>query len=387
MTWDDTQKLISTQGQELLGRLSELWPASVADLTRLCKSFEPVLVANAATLMEIRGRAKDKFRSADLMLFDRPGYEQSTGTEIAEHLARRFEGAKRIADLCCGIGGDALALVGVAPVVAVDTEPVKALMTRYNKKTVLGSDARHGLSAVAADVTRWVPEADAIMWDPARRIDSRRIVNPAKYSPSIALLDRLRELTPEVCAKVAPGVGYESIPSDVETEWVSSHGQCREAAFWCGRFITTRRRATVLPTGDTLTTDDAKESRVGDVGAFLIDPDPAVVRSHLVQRLAAKTSGWRIDGQIAYLCTDDAESTPFGTKFAVEEVIPYGLNKLREYLKKRCVGSAEIRRRRFPVNPDELRSRLKLSGDEHRTLICTRIKGKTVVIVCHRQPS
>ncbi|MGB6164688.1 MAG: hypothetical protein WBF75_19385, partial [Pseudonocardiaceae bacterium] len=38
--------------------------------------------------------------------------EQASSEVIAEHRARRFAGAVRVADLCCGIGGDLLALGG-----------------------------------------------------------------------------------------------------------------------------------------------------------------------------------------------------------------------------------------------------------------------------------
>ena len=60
-------------------------------------------------LLELRNRATVKFALASKMFFTRRGYEQASSEIVAHHKAKRFpKGA--VADLCCGIGGDAIAL-------------------------------------------------------------------------------------------------------------------------------------------------------------------------------------------------------------------------------------------------------------------------------------
>ena len=57
------------------------------------------------------------------MWFERTGLEQATAEPVARHKARRFAGrTATVIDLCCGIGGDTLALADWAEVVAVDLD-------------------------------------------------------------------------------------------------------------------------------------------------------------------------------------------------------------------------------------------------------------------------
>ena len=50
-----------------------------------------------------------------------------------------------------------------------------------------------------------------------------------------------RAATP--CVKVAPGIPHDLVPDGVEAEWVSDHGEVKEAALWSGRLATTRAGA------------------------------------------------------------------------------------------------------------------------------------------------
>ena len=51
-----------------------------------------------------------------------------------------------------------------------------------------------------------------------------------------------RLLTRDACVKVAPGIPHALVPHDVEAEWVSDHGEVKEAALWSGRLATVSRR-------------------------------------------------------------------------------------------------------------------------------------------------
>ena len=63
--------------------------------------------------------------------------------------------------------------------------------------------------------------------------------------------------------KVAPGIPHGLVPDGVEAEWVSDHGEVKEAALWSGRLATVARRATVIGDGGlaTLTEEDDPGSR------------------------------------------------------------------------------------------------------------------------------
>src|SRR5204863_8952386 len=96
----------------------------------------------------------------------------------------------------------------------------------------------------------------------------------------------------DACVKVAPGIPHSLVPEGVEAEWVSDGGEVKEAALWSGRTATARHRATVIPASNSgraglaSLTDDGDPGiegvGVGEVGAFLYEPDGAVIRAGLV---------------------------------------------------------------------------------------------------------
>lgn len=90
-----------------------------------------------------------------------------------------------VADLCCGIGGDAIALARAGiRVLAVDRDPVTAAVARENAEAL-------GLTRLVevreADVTEVdVSGCDAVFVDPARRGGRGRIFDPEAYSPPLS---------------------------------------------------------------------------------------------------------------------------------------------------------------------------------------------------------
>jgi hypothetical protein len=121
---------------------------------------------------------------------------------------------------------------------------------------------------------------------------------------------------------------------------------------------------------------------VGAVGAYLFDPDPAVVRAHLVAEFAALVGGRLADRDIAYVYADSFSNTPFGRCLAVTDVLPFSLKRLRALLRERGVGRAEIRKRGSAIEPERLRSDLRLSGPNAASLVLTRVAGAPTVFVC-----
>ncbi len=106
--------------------------------------------------------------------------------------------------------------------------------------------------------------------------------------------------------KVAPGIPHTLVPDGVEAEWVSDHGEVKEAALWSGGLASAQRRATVIGDGGlaTLTEDDDPGAGVRPVGAFIYEPDGAVIRAGLVTAVAAGVDGGLVDEHIAYVTSD-----------------------------------------------------------------------------------
>lgn len=185
---------------------------------------------------------------------------------------------------------------------------------------------------------------------------------------------------PAACLKTAPGIPYEFIPEGAEAEWVSYRGEVKEAAIWTG-MGTGGRRATLLPSGATLT-DSGAEADVGPVSRYLYEPDGAAVRAHLVAEVAALVSGHLVDPRIAYITGDRLVPTPWAACYEVTDVMPFSLKRLRAALRERGVGAVTIKKRGSAVDVERLRKDLRLSGGASVVIVLTRIEERPFVLLC-----
>src|SRR6185437_4429638 len=118
------------------------------------------------------------------MYFTRDALEQATGDVIARHRARRYAPFGTIADLACGIGGDALPLAAEHPVLAIDRDPLRLALLRANARLY---DVAGRVAPVLADLAQLPPpRADALFCDPGRRTeDGRRVFTTSTYQPPL----------------------------------------------------------------------------------------------------------------------------------------------------------------------------------------------------------
>jgi len=359
-------------------------PLAAASALR-ARGVGPELAAAALTQVDLRRRATSKFGpAAGRMFFTRAGLEQATRAVVAERRAARLAdaGVRTMADLGCGLGSDALAAASHGIFVyAVDADPVTAGVAAANA-TALGLD--HLIKVDCADATTIpVEDYDAVFADPARRRAGRgRVFDPRSYSPPWDFVAGLAERVPRTVLKLAPGIDHGLLPPGAEGEWVSVAGDLVEAAFWCGPLATVPRRATLLPGGHEITGSGTAAAPVGPVGAYVFDPDPAVVRSHLVAEFAETVGGRLGDPEIAYVYADDPVDTPFGRRLEITDVLQFSLKRLRALLRERGVGRLEIRKRGSALEPDQLRRDLRLSGSEAASLVLTRVAGAPTALLC-----
>jgi SAM-dependent methyltransferase len=368
-------------------------PLAAASALR-ARGFGAELAAAALTQASLRERAAMKFgQDAAGMFFTRAGLEQATRAVVADRRAARLvaAGVGTLADLGCGLGSDALAAArhGIS-VHAVDADPTTAAMAAANAEAAGLADR---ITVECADATSVpVERYDAVFADPARRQAGRgRVFDPKAYSPPWDFIAGLPERVPRTVLKLAPGIDHALLPPGAEGEWVSVGGDLVEAAFWCGPLAEVPRRAALLglradavagPAGDAgLTGAGNKLAEVGPIGAWIYDPDPAVVRSHLVAEFAESVGGRLADPEIAYVYTDDPVDTPFARRLEVTDVLPFSLKRLRALLRERGIGVLEIRKRGSALVPDQLRKDLRLSGPNKCGLVLTRVEGAPVALL------
>jgi SAM-dependent methyltransferase len=387
------EALQTPAGQRLLAALPAYDEARAITLAaRLRRDHPAALVAAALTQARLRARARARFGElANRMFFTPDGLEQATRPVVARRRAQRYAaaGAARIADLCCGIGADLLALAATgAEVTGVDRDPLTVAVARANAAAAgLADRAR----LACADVTTFdLTGHDAAFVDPSRRTARGRVFDPGAYSPPLAFVIALAAQVPATGAKVAPGLPHELVPANAEAEWVSDRGEVTEAALWFGPLASgAHRRATVLPAGATLAAEPGTAApAVGPLRRWLYEPDGAVIRAGLISELAARLGGTLIDPTIAYLTADAQLATPFATAYEVLDAMPFQLKRLRATLRAKGVGRVVVKKRGSAIQPEQLRRQLRLdpAAPGEAVVVLTRLGGARVVIIATPVP-
>lgn len=405
---DEVAFLTSPAGSEALAACAAL-PLTTDSLLADVAAVRRIAPDHSAALVEqvrLRRRAAHHWNGPaaqqgrfqpERWLFTDEALQQASPPVVALHRARRLWqlaetlGLRGVHDVTCSIGTDVAALATVAPgtrdaiVLGSDIDEVRLVMARHN----LGPSVHLAVAdAVARSSTSLVPYAD-----PARRDATGRRITSIDTVPPVA---DLLAAYPQAVLRLPPGIEYNTLPRPGEIELVSWRGSVREAVSWPAAAARVARRATVLgdtdaPLGGTTaagisvqqyTSDDPEEDAVTPVGRYLIEPDPAVIRAHLVTHYAAAHGLTRLDPHLAYLT---GERVPAGTRgFEVLDVAPYSVRTAAAWAKRDGAGTVEIKQRGTPLIPDQVRRSLRLRGDTTiaRTLVIARIGRATTAFWC-----
>lgn len=386
--------LLTPEGLRLLDELPPVDSAHdvARTVSRLRKAgHSPDLVSAVVTQSRLRARAASKFGPfASRMLFTRAGLEQATRLSIAARHAARFRdaGITRVADLGSGIGGDALGLAALGlHVTAVDADEVTAAIAAYNLAPFGDTvTVQHG-TAEGTDLSG----IEAVWLDPARRTaghSETARTRPEDWSPPLDwAFDLARRMPTGI--KLGPGLDRDLIPDGVEAQWVSADGATVELVVWSGSLARdgVRRAALVLRDGEAhelTAASDSVDEPVRELGAFVHEPDGAVIRARLIGEVARSLDAGMLDEHIAYLTSDAALTSPFVSSFRVRESMPAKVPTINAALRAQGIGRIEIKKRGVDVDPAQFRRKLVLKGDAEATLLLTRVGSRRIAVLADR---
>ena len=393
MLANEARRLLSAEGLRILDGIGPY--GSGADVVRLSSSLRreghpPDLIAAVLTQARLREKAAAKFGPfAARMLLTEAGLEQATRLSVAAIHAGRYRtaGVAHVADLGCGIGGDALALSAIdIPVTAVERDEVTAAFAAYNLAPFESAQVMHS-SAEDHDLAG----ADAAFLDPARREaghSSTTRLRPDDWSPSLDFAFLLSARLP-VGVKLAPGMDRSLIPDDAEAQWVTVDGETVETLLWFGALARqgVRRSALVLAGGrstELMADADGDDPELAPLGRYVHEPAGAVIRARLIGTVAQRLQAGLLSPDIAYLTGPLPSPDALATSFEVGAVLPLDERTLARELKNREIGVLEIKKRGVDIDPAQLRRKLGLRGRRAATLILTRLEGKRVAILTER---
>ncbi len=374
--------LASARGREALDSLDpvlgSLDPVQLS--TQLRRSFEPAEASALAEQLTLRQRALKNHGPSPLpLLYSTSGLEMMTHPVVAQRRATRLAIiGERVLDLTCGLGGDLGAAVAAGlAATGLERDGAIALLAAAN---VPGAALVRG---VAESTPVRFGQASLII-DPSRRDGRGRRFDPAAFSPDWDVAMALAASARAAVVKAPPGLDHAYIPPSAEFEVVQLGRSLRESALWFGdAAVPGLRRAVKLPQGAELDSRAPEASPVAaPLGPVVYDPHSCVTRAGLVRHLAHRLGARLLDPQLAYLTAAEAIEDRLAEPFEVLAAMPFSLARLRQWLRAQAMRPVDIRRRAFPIEPDELRRLLGRLDGEPVTLLCTTLARERTVIVC-----
>ena len=240
------------------------------------------------------------------MLFTPAGLEQACRLAVAAVHAERFRSAGLHRSRIWAAGSAATPWRWrrwTSSVTAVERDEVTAAVAAYNLAPWTNATVVHG-DAADFDATGF----DGVYLDPARRDGTRRLSNPADWSPSLDTAFGFAATLP-TGVKLAPGMDRSLIPDDAEAQWVSVDREVVEVSVWFGVLARPSVRRSALLLGgqgaaELSAAGDSEDAEVGPLGEYVYEPDGAVIRARLIGEVARHIGASMLSDRIAYLTSD-----------------------------------------------------------------------------------
>lgn len=383
-------ELDGPEGLALLEAAGKLDPLSArAQLARQFPHASSEALRAAVMQSQLQQRAAARFPQSDQLWWTADGLEQASRPAASAFRVDqlRAAGISHGVDLTCGLGLDLLAMTAAGlRMVGVEQDPVVADVAARNIR-------RCGLTGRAEVITGSCTDADVLaslpgggVWfvDPARRTGTRRadgshvrLRDPEQWSPPWSWVLQMAQLVgtpfgPEVLvAKTSPAIAHDLVDT-AAVQWLSESREVVEATAWWGLGAPGSRCAVILPSDPADTTPiwvcaedrTVAVSGLPDEGAWLIEPDPAIIRSGAVGDLGVLIDAHLIDEHLAYLSATAPlpSNDPRGRSWRVLYSGSYRPEALRLACAAAGVTRVELSGRGRRLDPQRVNRELRLPG-------------------------
>lgn len=367
---------------------------------------------------------KDKF-----LLCDKLALEQSTAQDIGRWKANLWPSEGSVNDLCCGMGGDSFFLPANLKVTGIDLDENRLAMYRYNLQAFgknVDTRCADVREVASGNDTAGSQSADFFTIDPARRaLEGENQRDLRNLTPTLEEVAEISRHYKGGMAKLPPGYPPAEIPDGTEIIYIGGHSDCRECLVLFGELAKnpdTVRAVIVNKTGEALaqwsrkrnraeeTLDDDLQEKLdrndslegkdrtyrtatsksdlplGELGKYLSEPAPALIRSHLFNTaaLASDANARLISEGIAYVTSESPLPAPGFSCYEVLAHTEIATGAVRAMLKEHDVGKITLKLRGVKLDPDAEIKRLKPKGKNSAILFYTRAYGEKIAILARR---
>ncbi|ELP31827.1 class I SAM-dependent methyltransferase [Rhodopirellula baltica] len=341
----------------------------------------------------------------------RRAIQQSTTLRVADFKATWF-GDQPVTDICCGIGGDLIALARRGPATGIDASQSVLSFTAAN---LITADVAANLRCLDVMQSKPAEVADGSKWihiDPDRRADNQRHTQPDAWLPSWERTEQLLGQAEGGLVKMAPATTLDSsVTQSCHLMWISSGGSVREQTAIWGKLPTPPKisgdeqdwqvggRSAVILKHDSAhrfgcSSDNWTESApsTSSVENWMIDPDGAIRAAGLTDHFARRHHAKKLGGPSGFLTADwnetDVENP--SSQASIGELAMFAKihdrlscddRALRRYFRKAKSYPEIIKVRGVDIDPAKLGKKLRECGETPLALWIGRNGKKTYAVV------
>ena len=328
-------------------------------------------------------------------LYTPQSYEQSSSEIVALFKANIYDG-EVLLDLSGGLGVDDWAFsAAFKKVISIDNDAELNKLVRANFERL----GLINISRLDADAYQFVVNTaekfDVIYLDADRRPEAKRTFALVDTEPNILKLkEKLFELTATILIKVSPMLDIHALIKELEqvTEiWVISvKNEVKEILL---KLSNTREIPIIHAFNLELNTDPQSFSEkynsinvditYANDGLWFYEPSLSLIKANLATRYFKNNNIAQVAQNSIYGVADMEISTFFGRKFKLYDSFEFSKSKLKTYLNNNCITKANIAKRNFPMEVDEIRKAMDLKdGGDHYLFFTTDANNTKRVFHC-----
>lgn len=290
-----------------------------------------------------------KHSKAEKLFFDKENIRWATPEIVADYRAKRLK-CSILADLCCGIGFQAIAFAKQCKkVYAVEKDEKKLELAKKNAEAL----GIKNITFIEGDVLdkkiiTKVKDAEIFFCDPERpeTEEERRI---SSIKPNVKdLLKNYKDIAIEFPPQI------KELPENCEKEYISVNGKLNRLTLYFGKLKKNEVKVISLPSEEFIA-GNRGSYKTSPLKKFLYETDTAAEKAGLLNELAEKT-GAKVFTELFLTSEKLIKSVFFRNTFEIFEEMEFDENKIIEYLRKNNAGKVVIR---YNISPEDYWSERK----------------------------
>lgn len=304
------------------------------------------------------------------MIADKDGIRFATPEPVAEYRAKRLK-CKVIADISCGIGGQALHFAKYCDFVyAIEIDTKKIAFAKKNAK-IMGVDNIEFIAgnSLSPEIIEKLPELDVVFSDPARPpSEKKRSIDNLR--PSIPeVMKAYSDISSNFAFEAPPQLSPESIPFDCEREYMSLEGKLNRLNLYFGELKKADISAVALPGINIIRKTGVYDTASGneEPARYAYEPEECVTKAGLLGQLAAELkneaddiSVFEIDKKRTLLSSDSMiKNSLFKNRYKRLLISEPDFSLINSYLKKNSFGKVIVRAAIEPEKYWDVRNELE----------------------------